>query len=76
MVCASVPWEGSFVMSFTPEFRKHAAKRKRQTHCKAGHPFTPENTREEVSVRGAKKYVMRTCKACEREREMKKRRSL
>ena len=59
-------------MSFTPEFRKHAAKRKRQTHCKAGHPFTPENTREEVSVRGGKEYVMRICKACERERESKR----
>ena len=41
-------------MSFTSEFQKHAQQRKRQTHCQAGHPFTPTNTREEVSIRNDK----------------------
>lgn len=55
-------------MAFASEFRKHAQKRKIQTHCHAGHPFTEANTREEVSIRNGKKYVVRICKACERAR--------
>ena len=55
-------------MALIPKFRKHAAKRKGQTHCQVGHPFTHNNTREEVCVRGGREYVVRICKACERER--------
>lgn len=56
----------------TPEFRKHEEQRKRQTHCHAGHPLTPANTRRQLVKRGGKEYVVRICKACERERQSKK----
>jgi hypothetical protein len=60
--------ENSAAMSLASEFHKHAKQRKRQTHCQAGHPFTPTNTREEVCVRHGKVYLVRICKACERAR--------
>ena len=44
--------------------------RSRQTHCKRGHEFTPENTR-----RQAKAYdycVSRSCKQCEREARLRR----
>ncbi len=56
----------------TPRFRRHEEMRKQQTHCHAGHPLTPENTRQEVFTRRGKEYVVRICKACERERQRKK----
>ena len=59
-------------MSLASEFHKHTKKRKRQTHCQAGHPFTSSNTREEVCVRNDKLYLVRICKACERARYKKK----
>ena len=38
----------------------------RRTECKNGHPFTPENTRVDVTASGG---VHRVCRACKRERE-------
>ena len=52
-------------MSSTSEFRDKK-ERPRKTHCQAGHPLTPSNTREEVTVRDGKVYLVRTCKTCER----------
>jgi hypothetical protein len=40
------------------KFRNNATK----THCKAGHEFTPENTRRELSKAGPR----RACRACDR----------
>lgn len=38
------------------------AKRRREaTHCRRGHPFTEENTRRYVSVRGTPARACRTC---------------
>ena len=56
----------------TPQFREKVQRRRRQTHCRAGHPLTAANTREELVVRGGKEYVSRICKACERERHKRK----
>jgi len=60
-------------MAFTREFRKQAGKRGGQTHCQAGHPLLPSNTREEVCIRNGREYIVRICKACERERQRKRR---
>lgn len=43
------------------------------TTCRAGHPWTPENTRQEG--RGAGRTPARRCRACERERDRARRRS-
>ena len=64
--------EGFRPMAFTPQFRRYAQKRKGQTHCHTGHPLTSANTREELCIRNGKEYVVRICKACERERQRKK----
>lgn len=40
-------------------------RRKRPTHCPAGHPFTPENTRMQ---RGSSGCLTRICRTCERAR--------
>lgn len=56
----------------TPRFRRYEQQRKRQTHCHVGHPLTAANTREQVSVRNGREYVVRICKACERERQKRK----
>lgn len=40
----------------------HVAQQAKQTACKRGHPFTPENTR-------IKKGNKRECRTCHRERE-------
>ena len=59
-------------MSSASEFRD-PPKRRRKTHCQAGHPLTPSNTREEVTVRNGKVYLVRTCKTCERTGQRSKR---
>jgi hypothetical protein len=59
-------------MTFMDKFRKHAEERSRRTHCHAGHPLTPGNTRKQVCIRGGKEYVLRICKACERDRQKDK----
>lgn len=40
----------------------------RQTHCKKGHPFTPENTRVVKRKRG---HASRICLTCHRERQQR-----
>lgn len=45
---------------------KHTPPRRPQTHCRRGHPFTPENVR--VAPTGA-----RQCRTCERARQRRRR---
>ena len=53
-------------MSYFP-YEDAAEKRKSQTHCVNGHPFSEENTRwEERTVLGTT-YRIRRCLACRRE---------
>jgi hypothetical protein len=59
----------------TPEFRRREQLRRNQTHCHAGHPLTPHNTREEVCSRNGREYVLRICKACERQRQRQRKKS-
>lgn len=40
-----------------------------QTHCKRGHPFTPENTY--IKKPHANRGPARTCKTCQRERQQR-----
>lgn len=61
------------LMSSASEFRDQK-ERPRKTHCQAGHPLTPSNTREEVTVCDGKVYLVRTCKTCERTGKRAKRR--
>lgn len=42
--------------------------KERDTHCSAGHEWTPENTRVSTSVSRGKVRTRRTCRACEHDR--------
>lgn len=57
-------------MSFmdTKRYREYMQGRSRQVHCRNGHPLTPQNTRLQTRVRNGKTYVLRSCRACTRNR--------
>jgi len=57
-------------MSFmdTKRYREYMQGRTRQAHCRNGHPLTPQNTRLQTRVRNGRTYVLRSCRACTRNR--------
>lgn len=42
------------------------ARNRSKTHCKRGHPFSGENLRLVLRKRGAREWVERKCRECER----------
>jgi len=60
-------------MSFldTPRYYQYVQGRSRQTHCRNGHPLTSQNTRLQTCERNGRTYVVRSCRACERNRRKK-----
>ena len=67
------PILGIATMSFldTPKYHQYVQGRSRQTHCRNGHPLTPQNTRLQTCERNGRTYVVRSCRACERNRRKK-----
>jgi len=52
-------------MSYFP-YEDAAEKRKSQTHCVNGHPFSEENTIWDKREQWGKVYLTRRCLACKR----------
>ncbi len=67
------PTVGIATMSFldTPRYYQYVQGRSRQTHCRNGHPLTSQNTRLQTCERNGRTYVVRSCRACERNRRKK-----
>lgn len=67
------PIVGIATMSFldTTRYHQYVQGRSRQTHCRNGHPLTPQNTRLQTCERNGRTYVVRSCRACERNRRKK-----